>query len=60
MKQKNGNKFAFWIVGITLIACLVAVGSITAFYKLYDPEKYGRNHGGVDIENTDAEIHQNK
>jgi hypothetical protein len=60
MRRSNGKKFAFVIVTITIISCVIAVGSIMAFYKFYEPEKFGRNHGGVDSENIEVEIYENK
>ncbi len=47
-EKKNGKKFATIIVSTIAIASIIVVIIITAFYKLYDPTKYGRCNGGID------------
>ena len=60
-EKKNGKKIAVVIVSTMLVASLAVVLVISAFYKYYDPTKYGRNNGGVDttpteqIENQDED-----
>lgn len=50
-KKTNGKKVAYIVVGSIIVASLFAFLVITAFYKTYDPSKYGRNNGGVDPDN---------
>lgn len=49
MEQKqNGKKVATILVSTIVIASILVMIVITAFYKFYDPTKYGRNNGGID------------
>ena len=47
-EKKNGKKVATIILGSIAIASILVVIIITAFYKMYDPTKYGRCNGGID------------
>ena len=47
-EKKNGKKVATIILSSIAIASILVVIIITAFYKLYDPTKYGRCNGGID------------
>ena len=47
-EKKNGKKIATIILGSIAIASILVVIIITAFYKMYDPTKYGRCNGGID------------
>ena len=48
----SGKKLAAIIIGLIVVASIFAVIVITIFYNTYDPSKYGRNNGGIDLENT--------
>lgn len=59
-QNKNGKKVAGFIVGTIVLASILVVIIITLFYQNYDPTKYGRNNGGVNItENETEQIEQN-
>ena len=47
-EKKNGKKVAIFILSSIAVASIFIVIIITAFYKLYDPTKYGRCNGGID------------
>lgn len=44
----SGKKMGTIIISAIIGASLLAVILITIFYNVYEPEKYGRNNGGVD------------
>lgn len=50
-KQMSGKKMVTILISIIVSVSLLAVILITVFYNMYDPEKYGRNNGGVDADN---------
>ena len=53
MEQKqNGKKVATILISIIVVASILVIVAITAFYKFYDPEKYGRNNGGIDSDSN--------
>lgn len=54
MKETSGKKVAYIVMGSIIAASIFAVIVITIFYNTYDPSKYGRNNGGVDVENPGA------
>ena len=42
MEQKqNGKKIATILISTIVVASILVIVAITAFYKFYDPEKYG-------------------
>lgn len=55
-KETSGKKVATVVIGSIVAASLFAVIIITIFYNTYDPSKYGRNNGGVDVENRGAPV----
>lgn len=59
-KQMSGKKMVTILLSIIISAALIAVISVTIFYKVYEPEKYGRNNGGVDVENLGVPIQDEK
>lgn len=53
MEQKqNGKKVATILISTIVVASILVMVIITAFYKFYDPTKYGRNNGGIDRDNV--------
>ena len=59
-KQMSGRKMGIIILSSIVAASLFAVILITVFYNMYDPEKYGRNNGGVDQDNLGVPEQQEK
>ena len=55
-KESSGKKIAFVVIGSIVAASIFAIIVITIFYNTYDPSKYGRNNGGVDVENPGAPV----
>lgn len=55
-EKKNGKKFAMIIISTMIIASILVVIVISAFYELYDPTKYGRKHGGVNDQDRNTEL----
>lgn len=63
MAEKNqisGKKASAVLISIIVTVSLLAVISITIFYNVYDPEKYGRNNGGVDPDNLGVPTQEEK
>ena len=58
--QMSGKKASAILISIIVAVSLLAVISITIFYNVYDPEKYGRNNGGVDPDNLGVPTQQAK
>lgn len=58
--QMSGKKASAILISIIVVVSLLAVISITIFYNVYDPEKYGRNNGGVDPDNLGVPTQQEK
>ena len=53
MEQKqNGKKVATILISTIVVASILVMVIITAFYKFYDPTKYGRNNGGIDLDSN--------
>ena len=52
VKRSNGNKVALAIIGSIIAASIVCVIVILLFFKVYNPEDYGRTNGGIDDNNT--------
>lgn len=52
VKRSNGNKVAMVIIASIIAASIVCVIVILLFFKVYNPEDYGRTNGGIDYENT--------
>lgn len=51
VNRNNGNKIAIGIIGSIVVASIICVFVIILFFKLYNPEDFGRTNGGVDYEN---------
>ena len=59
-KQLSGKKMGTILISIIVVVSLIAVILITVFYNVYDPEKYGRNNGGVDQDNLGVPTQEEK
>lgn len=51
-QRSSGNKVALMISGSIVVASIIVVIVILSFFKLYDPNDYGRSNGGIDANNT--------
>lgn len=59
-KLMSGKKAGTILISIIVGVSLLSVILITIFYNVYDPEKYGRNNGGVDPDNLGVPTQQEK
>ena len=57
-KQVSGKKVGVILISVIVAVSLLSVILITVFYNVYDPEKYGRNNGGVDQDNLGVPTEQ--